>query len=403
MRIKSPKRFLISIITIVLTIFIIIGIGKLFSSLFPNGIIKGGRLIKNNQSENFIVAGVDKEGLRTDVILFCQYNDATKKLNLLQIPRDTKVDTKRSDKKINSAYGSKDGIETLMNEVGTITGINPEKYVIINFKAFRELIDAIGGVDVEVPFRMYYHDPVQNFTIDLLPGMQHLDGRRAEMFIRFRQNDDGSGYKNGDIERLATQQKFYQIVADKLISVKNVFKTHKILQIFNDNVKMSFTGEDIVSYIGKIPGFKRENINMFTLPGEGKYVGPVSYFINDVEATKKIIDENFKSSDNVEFLRTVKPSKNKYIKVEVVNSSSINKDILNVSKVVKEKLEEYGFNVIAAYNSDKIKDKSSIVDHNAKNGSAEILKIYNGIDVINDENPKSDADVTFYIGNDFTF
>lgn len=403
MKIKSPKRFIISILIIVLAVFLIIGLGKLFSSVFGENFLSRSELIKKNQSENFLVAGVDKEGLRTDVILFCQYNNATKKLNLLQIPRDTKVETKRTDKKINSAYGSKNGIETLMEEVGTITGIKPEKYVIINFKAFRELIDAIGGVDVEVPFRMYYHDPVQNFNIDLLPGMQHLNGKQAEMFIRFRQNDDGTGYKNGDIERLATQQKFYQIVADKLISVKNVFKTHKILQIFNENVKMNFTGEDIVSYIGKIPGFKRENLNIYTLPGEGKYVGIVSYFVHDKEKTQKIIDDNFSFSDDVEFLKTVKPSKNKYIKVEVVNSSSINKDMLNVTQVVKEKLEEYGFKVVAAYNSDKIRDKSSIIDHNSKNGSAEILKIYNGIEIKNDENPKHDADVTIYVGNDFTF
>lgn len=405
MRIKSPLRFTLAIIGLIFIIYI----GFISAaSLSGNNDVKfafwsKGETVKSTATQNFVVAGVDEDGLRTDLILFCQYNDMTKKLNLLQIPRDTKVKTKRSDKKINSAYGTKDGIDALFEEIGSITGITPDKYVIISFKAFRELVDAIGGVDVNVPFRMYYHDPVQNLTIDLLPGEQHLNGKQAEMYMRFRQNDDGSGYKNGDIDRIAAQQQFYSIVADKLLSVKNVFKTHKLLKIFNDNVKMNFSGDEIISYIGKITSFKKENLGIYMLPGEGKYVGNVSYFVYDEEKTKQLIEESFSFDGDKEVYKTVKPSKNRFIKIEVVNSSSINPEIANVCEIVKKNLEDHGFNVIAAYNSEKIRDVSEIVDHNSKNGSAEILKIYNNVKVFNDENPDSEADVTIYIGNDFTF
>ena len=405
MRIKSPLRFALTIVALILIIYI----GFISAaSLLGNRDVKfafwsKGETVETKAIQNFVVAGVDEDGQRTDVILFCQYNEITKKLNMLQIPRDTKVETERYDKKINSAYGSKDGIEALSKEVGSITGIEPDKYLVVSFKAFRELIDAIGGVDVNVPFRMYYHDPVQNLTIDLLPGEQHLNGKQAEMYMRFRQNDDGTGYKNGDIDRIAAQKEFYSIVADKLLTVKNVFKTHKLLKIFNDNVKMNFTGDDILSYIGEISSFKKENIGIHTLPGEGKYVGAVSYFVYDEEKTKQIIEENFSLDTQKELYKTVNPSKNRFTKVEVVNSSSISPEIANVTEIVKKKLENHGFKVVSAYNSEKIRDKSEIIDHNSKNGSAEILKIYSDVDVFNDENPDSEADVTIYIGNDFTF
>lgn len=109
MKIKSPVRFIVSIIVLLFIIYI--GF-KAAVSLAGNKKVNfafwsKGKNIKSQAVENFVVAGVDEEGLRTDLILLCQYNDITKKINVLQIPRDTKVDTKRSDKKINSAYGTK--------------------------------------------------------------------------------------------------------------------------------------------------------------------------------------------------------------------------------------------------------------------------------------------------------
>lgn len=405
MKIKSPVRFIVSIIVLLFIIYIgftaavsLAGNKKVNFAFWSKE-----KNIKSQAVENFVVAGVDEEGLRTDLILLCQYNDITKKINVLQIPRDTKVDTKRSDKKINSAYGTKERETALFRDIKNITGIEPDKYVIISFKAFRELVDAIGGVEVEVPFRMYYHDPVQSLTIDLLPGKQLLDGSHAEMFMRFRQNDDGSGYKNGDIDRIAAQKKFYGLVADKLLNVKNVFKTHKMMQIFKENVKMNFNGEEILSYLGKIPSLNKENINIVSLPGEGKYIGKVSYFVADEKKTKELMNEYFSADKDLVNYKLVNPAKNSFIKVEVVNASSIDKDMVNVAEVVSKNLENHGFNVVSSYNSDRIKDQSELVDHNAKYASDEIKKIYSSLPVKNDENDKAEVDVTLYIGNDFTF
>ena len=149
---------------------------------------------------NIVVAGVDEGGYRTDLILLCHIDRTKNELNILQIPRDTKIDNKRNDKKINSAFFS--GFECMSKEISKVTGILPEGYIMVSFDGFNEIIDALGGVTVDVPVRMNYSDPVQNLTIDLQPGKQHLDGEHAQMFMRFRKNKDGSGYTNGDIDRI---------------------------------------------------------------------------------------------------------------------------------------------------------------------------------------------------------
>ncbi len=402
MKIKSPKRLItfVVILTLIISLFYVfasISSGVNFSFLTKN------KTINSKALQNFVVAGVDELGQRTDLILFCQYNSITKDFNVLQIPRDTKVETKRYDKKINSAYGTDKKEIALYDDIENIVGIRPDKYVIVSFKAFRELIDVIGGVEVNVPFIMNYHDPYQHLAIELYPGLQNLDGKHAEMYMRFRMNDDGTGYKNGDIDRIAAQKEFYSLVVDKVLSVKNVFKTHKLLQVIKNNVKMDFTGEEILGYIGEIPSFKKENIKIHTLPGEGKYVNGISYFVHDEEKTKSIINQYFSSENQTVAYKTVNPTKNKFIKVEVINSTSIDRDLVDICKVVKDKLENHGFTVISSYNSDKVKDKSQIVDHNGKNASDEVLKIFSGVPVINDDDKSADADVTIYVGNDFSF
>ena len=121
-----------------------------------------------------------------------QVNNIDKRVSVLQIPRDTKVDNKRSDKKINSAYFS--GIDVMKREVESVTGLSTDFFATITFDAFKEIVDALGGVTVDVPIDMNYHDPVQGLVIELEAGKQKLDGEHAMMFMRFRKNDDGTGY-----------------------------------------------------------------------------------------------------------------------------------------------------------------------------------------------------------------
>ncbi len=119
MRIKSPVRFIVAIVTVLIIIWmcynfvIALQTGETFS-FFGNG-------MRSGDAETFVVAGVDEDGYRTDLILLCQINRADKRIQILQIPRDTRVNNKRNDKKINSAYYS--GFDVMSREIAQVPGI----------------------------------------------------------------------------------------------------------------------------------------------------------------------------------------------------------------------------------------------------------------------------------------
>ncbi len=411
MRIKSPLRLVVAILILLMLIYV--GFAGAVSIISGEPIKFGFRsnvLSSSDTVQDFVVAGIDEEGYRTDLILFCRYNLNDNSINVLQIPRDTKVENDRYDKKINSAYGSSGKIQTMYDEIESVIGIRPEKHVIVSFKAFRELIDAIGGVEVNVPMRMYYTDPVQNLTIDLYPGTQLLNGRRSEMFMRFRYNNDGTGYPNGDIDRIAAQKSFYEAAMDKLLSGSTIFKAPKILSIIADNVKTDFTGEEIIKYIGRIPDFSLDKVNILTLPGTGDYAeNGVSYFFHDQEATKALMEEHF-TVKKTERADGYKGSlKNRFIRVRVIDATGIDNEKVDVLKAVADTLKDYGFNVVSAEKSDRILDTSKLVNHNQKMGATEVQKLYNSVEIATtiEEIAKTEgektADVTLKIGNDFSF
>lgn len=289
MRLKSPVRLTIVIVTALVIIwmvynfFIALQTGEKFS-MFGNG-------RSNNEVETFVVAGVDADGYRTDLILLCQVNNPDNSINILQIPRDTKVNNNRNDKKINSAYYS--GFDTMSEEIKSITGIKPEHYVTVSFEGFKDIVNALGGVEVNVPIRMQYEDPVQKLKIDLKPGKQKLNGKKAEMFMRFRKNNDGTGYPEGDMGRLKAQQEFYSAVSDKLFSPIGALKSPAIFLAIKSNTTTNFKTGELFGVMRDALAIGKENVNIFTLPGEGKYIGGVSYFVPDKNQTAAIVKENF--------------------------------------------------------------------------------------------------------------
>lgn len=402
MKIKSPLRFFLSLLVLCVAIYAIITVVSALNGGNIHFGFWGTGSTQERSVENFVVAGVDDDGTRTDIILLCQYNMAENKMTILQVPRDTKIETERADKKINSAYGSKEKEKALSAALEQLTGIKTDKYAIITFKGFRDIIDAIGGVEIEVPMRMYYTDPVQNLTIDLRKGKQTLNGKQAEMFMRFRQNNDGSGYPDGDVGRVKTQREFYTAVANKLLSGNTVLKAPKLLGIVQKSLKTNFSGEEMLSYAGKAMKLNLDNITILQAPGEGKYIGKVSYFVVDTEKLKELVEQNFvKDSLNLE-VKTAS-FKNHFIKVALTDATGLTEEQADVLGMVKKELEQYGFNVIETKKSDKKQEESKLVEHNAKGASAELLKVYEGLPVTNDDDREAESDVTIVIGADFRF
>ena len=174
----------------------------------PVGIFQRERVTR------ILLLGCDRASGLADSILIVSINEDEKCVSILQIPRDTYAEyTERDYKKIN-------GTLSALGESGTkdffsrALGVPIQHFVVVKLDLFCKMVDAIGGVDVDVPQKMEYHDPAQNLHISLDEGRQHLDGKAAEHFVRYR-----SGYVNADLGRLDAQKLFLRAFAQKCRSL----------------------------------------------------------------------------------------------------------------------------------------------------------------------------------------
>ena len=190
-------------------------------------------------------------------------------------------------KKINAAY-SAGGIEGVLGEVSQLLGYPVDHYIIVDLRAFQALVDAVGGVDFNVPINMNYDDPTQNLHIHLKAGMQHLDGAKALQLVRFR-----SGYANADIGRINTQQQFLSALAKKVISWGSVSKIDEFVKIFSQYVKTDLTVGNL-AYFGyqALDLDLATGVSLNTLPGNGlvSYKGIHYYYELYPEKTLAIIN-----------------------------------------------------------------------------------------------------------------
>ena len=188
----------------------------------------------------FLIIGLD-EGNRTDTIMVGSIDTVGGYGHIVSIPRDTQVDAQRRVRKINVAYpagnlhggGHDGGIRQLKNEVQTLIGFKPDFYVSLDMEAATEFIDAIGGVEIYVPFHMHYNDPYQNLFIDLQPGLQTLDGENAIHFARYRMGD--SGFRTiSDHLRVEHQQQVLRAMLESLTRPANIPRVPSLIRLTSE-------------------------------------------------------------------------------------------------------------------------------------------------------------------------
>ena len=228
-------------------------------------------------------------GLRSDTMILCKFNFDTGEPTLISIPRDTRTDIRtRSEKeKITHAH-SYGGPNLAVDAVKDLFGINIDYYVTVDYRAVKELVDDIGGVDLYVPQDMRYSDPVAKppLNINFKEGQQVLDGQKALEFLRFR------SYPEGDLGRVHAQQYFLKAFMNQLLQPKNILNLPKMVTTYFEYVDTNMPMGVIMKGIGSAAKVDMDNLNVITVPGEGKYVGDVSYFLYDEDGLNKIIDEN---------------------------------------------------------------------------------------------------------------
>ena len=239
------------------------------------------------QRMNFLLLGRDRSSGLCDVIMLVSYDTADRNVNVLQIPRDTYAEfTETSYKKLNGALGALGGERELCAFLSESFGIRIDHYVSLDLDAVKEIVDALGGVEVNVPCDMRYSDAEQGLYIDIKAGKNMLDGDMAEKFVRFR-----SEYAEGDIGRMDAQKIFLAALFNKLKNNASVFEIGSVAARIVPHVKTSLSLTEILPLVKQVLAVPSENIRLSTLAGEGavaKKSGASYYVISRPSAIEQV-------------------------------------------------------------------------------------------------------------------
>jgi len=261
-----------------------------------------GGLLRPPARTNFLIAGLDEQNLTDTIIVGSFYRD-TGDIKLMSVPRDMytrlpdhRLEQMRADglrppttMKINAlrAFGGRDGIYYLKHQLGEMLGVEFHYYVEMDLVAFRRIIDAIGGVWIDVPVPMFYDPEDQDLVINLSPGLQLLDGATAEGFVRFRR------FPTGDLGRNQSQMEFMtqiisQVLTREAIMNNPIVMINTVLNYVRSNIGLG--AARYIQYIGNISG---DSVTTFVMPGRGAYIGGVSWFIPDAQRVPDVINQIF--------------------------------------------------------------------------------------------------------------
>ena len=195
--------------------------------------------------------GTDDGNGNADTIMVATYDVQEQTVGVVSVPRDTIVkQAGQGYPKINGVYAK--GVDAMCTEVGKLLGIPIDYYLTVNLKGFVKLVDAVGGVDFNVPVDMDYDDPAQNLSIHYKKGVQHLNGQQALEVVRFRHNNIVTNNDYSDTERTQTQQKLVQAVMDKVISWGSIANIQQFLNICQSNIKTNLTANDWLYFAGQV-------------------------------------------------------------------------------------------------------------------------------------------------------
>lgn len=277
------KTIIRSVVFVVVAVVCVVAASMLYANitdpLFDN--IASGESLdvkKSEDSFNILLVGLDNSEKLADAIMLVNVNKSTQKINMLSIPRDTKIYSDGKYKKINSSYAS--GIDALIEEVKTLTDTQINYYAVIRPGALAVIVDSLGGVEVDVAADMKYSDPAQDLYINLKKGRQLLNGKQAEQYCRYRQ------YVMGDLDRTKAQQNFFFEMFYQKLTASYVTKVTQLFNDLKDKIYTNVSFDDIVSNIDVMQMLSSSSqIECFDTPGEYNDIKRerISYYIIENE------------------------------------------------------------------------------------------------------------------------
>lgn len=359
-----------------------------------------------NETVNILLLGMDigdaenssnDSVRRTDTMMLLNYNPRTDNIKVVSIPRDTLIEVENAHDgngnyipywKINAAYAL-GGEEEVIEQVEGLLDVTVNYLVEIDYAAFRNLIDAVGGVEMYIDRDMYYDDDAQDLHIHFNEGETVLlDGEKAEQFFRWRKNNDGTGLADGDLGRIKNQQKFISALIEKCTSPTIITQIPDILNSIKENVVTNMSGTDMIKYGLKM--ISNSGISMNTLQGYNERIYGQDFLV---------VEETYNQSI-LESLKITSEADNSELKknhsIMVLNATRVN----GLAGNLKTELEKLGYTNISTGNFDKSKE-SSILSNNKE--LKKLLSDETGIKHLskNKDSGYEDYDAVIIIGEDY--
>ncbi len=291
---KARKPDQLRIIALITFVFVAV---YAFQFLFiPKTIPSFLRVLTPKNKLNLLLIGVDvnyddknreiADDARSDTIMFAQIDPFMDTIKIISIPRDSFVEIPGAGKnRINSAY-SYGSVALLIQTVEKLLDLKIDKYLIVNTKGFAPLVDILGGVDIFVEKNLNYNDNWGHLHINLKKGMQNLNGKQAEGYVRFRHD------ALGDISRVDRQKDFMKAVIKKLANPLTTLKMPLIISQIKRSISTDLSFGDLSAVGNFMRMSSSKKIMTYTLPGNfASEEGSSSYWFPDKKNIKSLLEQ----------------------------------------------------------------------------------------------------------------
>ena len=229
---------------------------------------------ENNENPDFT---------RTDTIMLCKINAETGKVDLLSIPRDSRIKVRDEFTKANHAhaYG---GIGLTLKSLRDFLGLDIDYYVEINYDALVDIVDGMGGLKYKVPKGI----SIDHGDVHIRPGINDMDGMDVLWYLRTRKI-----YDNGDLGRVNAQQEFLKAIVNELVKKSKEISMTALIETYFKDVKTNLPFSTMVEFANSMSNFSSDKFKTYTVPGEASMIDGISYYIPDYEATWDIVNKVF--------------------------------------------------------------------------------------------------------------
>lgn len=388
---RAYRRRQIIIYTVCLFVAIILmGITAVFT--YQRNAQKTSAMATEDQRLLVLFLGTDEKleaSTRADSIMLLSLDTKTGEAGVLSIPRDTRVwiPSRQRWERINAAYAH-GGATMAMEAVSYLLGVQVNYYIHTDFAGFEELIDLLGGIEINVARRMYYVDKAQGLEIDIAPGRQVLNGEKALQYVRYRDRlgdvslvDPFKDEYDGRVER---QRQFLEAIVAKALNPSSLIKLPQLVtQVFRI-VNTNLPWEEVLSLALSGTKFSADKMETAVLPGNSQVLNDAWYWIVNEQKAKPVID-------------SIILGKPEPLRLVVLNGNGRS----GVAQEVSDLLAYYGYNVVSHGNAEHFNFATTQVVVSARDAErVKPLADYLGASI--QESEGNHSEVTVIIGKDYT-